>query len=524
MIPIIKNEIYTIDLEVRLVKMVEEPGVNCSPSVLSHYPWCVEIIGIAICWGGQLSESLYCTGEQISQVVTILSKEKLSLSGYNIYPIWCYLYYHFQLPFNFVSDSAIIAQCCNIYSLPDMMKNKYKIDNWEIDSKKGKGRYLCLNTLASKRILTDAFIHLKRPIEAYMDIYIYEVKMTVDQFTRGIKVDQKYLEEKLNDPTLDEYLQNKLLKLANESSITGRFHPTLNLLGANTGRISSSGANILSAPLSNPTYGKSLIADEGYEILCIDFNQLEPTIFAGLSYDPILQYAVSEGKRKEAFISNHLMISDLYLMAAYEMPWMREELLNKLDLSNWRIYPEVEKQKLKELRNLSKMIVNMTNYGAGPLIIQEKIFKKLGKKESIQNIAEFQKRYWELIPIAYGYKISLEQKALFDNILYTMGGFSLHFDKTNSYTALSRYIQTHANICMKLFLTYFYLEIKKRKDVQLLLCDFYDACRVQVKKESIHQIYDVINFYVLPFINQTFNYLVNFSVTIKQGETFYDAY
>lgn len=231
MIPIYEDRIYVIDLEVRPLPQYENSKFSSyqaeeneenqievdEPNFL---PWCSEIYGIGLAWGNDFeTESAYFMGSDIYDVLKIISDNKLQLGAHNVLFDWLNAFYHFELPLNFVVDSGVISQCINNsdairsfglkqtterlynvvtqdFELKEYLKLNFKIVNGSY----GKYIHLCPSDMIEKycrldahycwRIINDKDKWLRSDISLYMKLHINEVKITLQQFISGIKIDR----------------------------------------------------------------------------------------------------------------------------------------------------------------------------------------------------------------------------------------------------------------------------------------------------------------------------------------------
>lgn len=341
------------------------------------------------------------------------------------------------------------------------------------------------------------------------------------KFLHAYGIGGEILADKGEKATLYQHLQRAL----EESELTGKIHPHINLLGTKTGRISGSGVNIIATPISDERYGKNLICEPGWSIVCRDVKSLEPTLLACFSGDPVLKYATFEGEGKQPFIKDDILwIDDIYIMAAYSAPFMRDELEDKLNLSNWLINSDGEKAKIKNLRNVSKTIVLATNYGAGALKIQNQIRENLKVTIPLKNIELFQDNYWATLSTAYLYKQKLEREVSQKGYFINIGGYPLTFyDRPNGiinghHKALNKMLQSSAAVVMKLILYFLYEKIRNRTDIIPLVCDWHDAFFFKVRNETITE-YRSLTDDVLKKVNETLNLPLRLDFNV--GANFY---
>ena len=97
---------------------------------------------------------------------------------------------------------------------------------------------------------------------------------------------------------------------------TGRIHPTLNQMGAVSGRVSSKTPNIQQLPARHPVLGPKVrslfIPDEGDQWACLDYSQQEPRLVVHYAHILNLRGA-EEAKRKysEDNADYHQMVADM---------------------------------------------------------------------------------------------------------------------------------------------------------------------------------------------------------------------
>ena len=231
---------------------------------------------------------------------------------------------------------------------------------------------------------------------------------------------------------------------------------------------------------------------------------------------------------KKPFIKNDILwIDDMYLMAAYSAPFMREELQKYLDLDNWVLNPDEEKKKVKKIRSLSKTIVLATNYGASAKKIQDTINEQLKMIVPVKNIEEFQSAYWATLSVASQYKRSIEFEARNKGYLINIGGFPLTFyDKPGGrisevHKALNRMIQSSAAVCMKLLLFFINKRIKN-KPIIPQICDWHDACFFKVKNEFLEEANNLIEL-ALDDTNDALNLPLKLRLDKHVGGSLYDC-
>lgn len=106
--------------------------------------------------------------------------------------------------------------------------------------------------------------------------------------TKGCEVAEKILEHRDLSKRLTTYIMN----LLNSVHTDGRVHPTLLQGGTDTGRLASRDPNAQNQP---PWAREAFVAEDGFELLCSDYAQLEMRLMAHLCGDATLCRAIIDG-------------------------------------------------------------------------------------------------------------------------------------------------------------------------------------------------------------------------------------
>lgn len=403
-------------------------------------------------------------------------------------------------------DSWLKENKFNINST-DQLKQLFDAQSLYFDSAKNKFIYPYVNKITGTKIDNP-----NSPKLGTKFLYLYGIGGEI-------------LADKSEKATLISHMERAL----EESELTGKLHPHINLLGTKSGRISGSGANIIAAPISDALYGKNLIVEEGWVLFACDFKSLEPTILACLSNDPVLKYTTFEGEGKLPFIKDGILfIDDIYISAAYSAPFMRSEIEDKLDYDNWVTNSDAEKAKIKTIRSIAKTTVLSTNYGAGALKVQSRIREDMKITVPLKNIQIFQEAYWATFSKAAQYKMCIEREAKEKGYLINIGGFSLTFyDRIGGviqgcHKALNRMIQSSAAVVMKLFLFYLYKKIKNKQYIKAQVCNLHDAFFGKCRIEAIEEVKLIINEALIE-VNNTLSLPLKFRLDFNYGKNFYEA-
>jgi hypothetical protein len=147
-------------------------------------------------------------------------------------------------------------------------------------------------------------------------------------------------------------------------TINGRLYSNLKLLGAKTGRFTSSNPNMLQLPSTGSIYAKAVkkcfIAEPGNVILTADFNALEDRILASITLDA----------GKCALLEDPSLDGHCYNALGYYGTEVSQYLDTSLDYNNqvrqFAKLVEDGHKELKELRQRSKAVTFKLAYGGMP--------------------------------------------------------------------------------------------------------------------------------------------------------------
>ena len=113
---------------------------------------------------------------------------------------------------------------------------------------------------------------------------------------QGVEIARQILDYRHRQKIKSTYLDSLSKLLRTE---TGRVHTTYHQTVVNTGRISSSDPNLQNIPIRTELgrrVRKAFTAEDGYQLLSLDYSQIELRILAHLSQDPGLLAAFSAGE------------------------------------------------------------------------------------------------------------------------------------------------------------------------------------------------------------------------------------
>lgn len=179
----------------------------------------------------------------------------------------------------------------------------------------------------------------------------------------------------------------------------GRLHPRFDVSGTRTGRLSSSGPNFQQIPRGD--LRKSIIASPGFDLVSIDYAQIEVRVMAELSNETDLIQAFQEG-------------IDPYSVLVKKMFDFLPEIkaCNVLDI----------KKNFPAHRDCGKTAGLSILYGTGAAKLQETILKYLGLKLTEKECRRIINNYRDSLPNLRDYKNDLEKALANRKIAYNLLG------------------------------------------------------------------------------------------------------
>ena len=241
----------------------------------------------------------------------------------------------------------------------------------------------------------------------------------------------------------------KLKHIVNGSDHDNRCHFDINLCSVRSTRVSSNGLNIVATPLGSDI-GECFITDEGWSHVLTDFTQLEPSVAAILSGDPMLQYCAYHGAgHVPAWKDGVLHVDDTYLCLLSKTARWGDEIRAGFDPDQWMENPGAVKKKFYVLRQAGKKIFLMTQYGSGVATAVASIYKELGLKISVAEGHQLINTMWVVFPDLYRYICRLKNAAAQGKNLYTWLGFPITTNDRIMHCVFNYRAQTEAAHVMK---------------------------------------------------------------------------
>ncbi len=214
-------------------------------------------------------------------------------------------------------------------------------------------------------------------------------------------------------------------------------------------------------------------ADPGKVFVSSDFTSLEPSITAHFSKDPNYRYATFDGIGKKPYIENGiLMIDDIYLMVASQLPGLKEPVLEFfsdpamcekwVEDSDW-----CKSQKLiKGPRKNAKPACLGFNYGMGPKRFVKQCYDA-GIPMGLSQAKAMYAAYWKLFPeirkLTKVLEVTFKKRGFFVNPF----GYRLTTEPHKAYNAV---IQSSASGVVDI-ITYKFFELLPEAEFVCLVHD-----------------------------------------------------
>ncbi|RUA06679.1 MAG: DNA polymerase I, partial [Fusobacteria bacterium] len=251
-----------------------------------------------------------------------------------------------------------------------------------------------------------------------------------------------------------------LPKLADSHS---RIHTTFNQTGTATGRLSSSNPNLQNIPvrsLEGIKIRQGFIAEKGYQLLSIDYSQIELRVLAEISEDPTL-------------ISAYNNDLDLHDLTARKLFSLTED-------------EEVSREK----RALAKIVNFSIIYGKTAFGLSSEL--KISLKEAKEYIA----RYFAQYPGVKALETKILEEAKENGFVRTLYGRKRIIEGLNSSnknivkqaerTTVNSVIQGTAADILKIVMVELDKKLKEKDDIKMNL-QVHDELIFEVKKEKVEE-------------------------------------
>jgi DNA polymerase I-like protein with 3'-5' exonuclease and polymerase domains len=286
-----------------------------------------------------------------------------------------------------------------------------------------------------------------------------------------------------------------------DETFDNRVHPSINLIGSKSGRVTASGMNLIAVPFDERDYASNLLADEGCLFFTSDIAALEPTVAANLSGDTRLTITCTPlDAPPEWDADGFLCVDDLYLLVGSKTSFASQAIKDKVDVLQWfKDGGDSAKKLLKEERAMLKAVCLAVNYGAGAKKIQMTIFQRTKQWLPLIQIQETLDMYYQAFPRvrAYGQKLAnLSQK---NGQFVNPFGFPISFSPREMnqddngevvpkfYKANNRMIQSTAQGCMKLWISELWKRVRcfQPGQIRFTLANFHDAFFLHVAESHV---------------------------------------
>lgn len=164
------------------------------------------------------------------------------------------------------------------------------------------------NIASPKQLGIVLFEELKLPVSKKTKTGSYTTDAdTLEQLAaQGFPVVQQVLEWRALAKLNSTYVEGLLAAICPH---TGRVHTSYSLAGTATGRLSSSDPNLQNIPIRTANGRKirsAFIASPGYQLLCLDYSQIELRLLAHIAQVKPLIQAFHQGKDIHALTASHI--------------------------------------------------------------------------------------------------------------------------------------------------------------------------------------------------------------------------
>lgn len=319
----------------------------------------------------------------------------------------------------------------------------------------------------------------------------------------------------------------RVRQIYNEIGSDGVWRPDYNLTGARSGRISTSGSNLLAFPVREKRFAECIKAPPGELIMIPDFVSLEPAIQAHVSKDKHLRYCIYDGVGKRPFYDENgiLWIDCIYLHVASYNKKFRDDL--DIDADLWMIDSDAVKEHNKPVRTPNKTIYLAWVYGSQVDTLKKQTIKKTKRPWTEAEIREVIRSLKTAFPMLYMTTKRLQDEVKAKTYFTTEFGFPLTFASigsskisTKMHKCLNRKVQGTAAGVMK---TFQLILLNNKPDwMKIVVPDWHDAFvgRIPVdKREEAETIVRKCN----DILNSMLKWEFPLRISVGFGENLYAA-
>lgn len=294
------------------------------------------------------------------------------------------------------------------------------------DKEKARARYSALFETAKAKIEDFNFnspSQLKWLLGTYYGLNLFNKrseKETTDEAMLKSHADRAPVAKALLEyRELEKLLSTCIPALVDNCDVDGRIHPSFNIGGTRTGRLSSSGPNMQQVPKGPVrSYVK---AAEGHQLFIADYAQIEVRVIAELAQEEELIHAFKEEIDPYSIIARNLF---------------------KLDCDVREV-----KARFPQHRNTAKTAGLSILYGTGAAKLQEVLKKDLGLSYNLQQCRAFIEDYRNSFPKVQAFKKHLEQALANQKKGYNLLGRPIYIENNDDLymTALNTVVQGSAS-------------------------------------------------------------------------------
>lgn len=261
----------------------------------------------------------------------------------------------------------------------------------------------------------------------------------------------------------------------------GRIHPQFRVPGTLTGRLAGSGGFSLHQMPKVRSFLETFIPDAGNKFVQCDHSSIEPHVLAeGSRCKQHMKLYGPEAKSNCIYIFTGAQIPNFgepFKALGYDPDNPTKEAITKC------------KKELKGLRNIAKVLVLSSSYGAGPKKIYESL-KIKGVDITFEQAKEIHKGYWDVYADVKRFEKFLLDQWETNKGWYLNGlGAPIGVDGDKTKDIVNRYCQSTAHSIHVMFAKMACDEFDRQGiEWQPIIIDFHDELYVECKEEDTEKV------------------------------------
>jgi hypothetical protein len=287
-------------------------------------------------------------------------------------------------------------------------------------------------------------------------------------------------------------IDSLLEQLGAEAGPTGVYHPQLRMPGTNTGRLSGGGGYNWQNPPKSP-YMQAFVARPGYVLVSCDVAALENVVVTELSQDPTMLalYGPNAPKHQDGYLffgSQLPVIGPVIRATGYDPFNPTKDSIAKA------------KKEAKKARDISKVLVLSSSYGAGPAKIHEALTLS-GVDITLDECRTIHAGYWELCGGIKRWERELKRQWT-DNKGWLLNGIGrpVCVDPDYMKDLVNRVVQSTGHDAFILFLMQT-MQLRDRFEFYPWSADVHDAWYMEVREDQAEDFCKAVLDEVIPAWN-----------------------